>query len=131
MAPPKGQFGQTVAFLEYTEMENASLGIGGGSSSCFLGFKPPVPHSSFWCLGAPWGLMVGHKGDTATQGVLYPVVECGRLGLWLQSQFCPDPMTLIRSLLLSEPESPPQKGVYVGRGARQGEGLEYQSLPPD
>lgn len=43
MAPLKGQFGQTVAFLEYTEMENASLGIGGGSSTCFLGFKPPVP----------------------------------------------------------------------------------------
>lgn len=64
---------------------------------------------------------MGHKGDTATQGVLYPVVECGRLGLWLQSQFCPDPMTLIRSLLLSEPESPPQKGVDVGQGVRHGE----------
>lgn len=75
--------------------------------------------------------MAGHKGATATQAVLYPVVECGRLGLWLQSQFCPDPMTSIRSLLLSEPESPPQKGVDVGQRARHGEGLEYQSLPPD
>lgn len=54
VTPLKSQFGKRVVFLQYTGMENASLGTGGGPLSiCFLEPKRPVPPQQ---LSVTWSI---------------------------------------------------------------------------
>lgn len=108
MAPPKGQLRKIISFLEYREMENASLGSGGSSSStCFLSPTNPLPSALM-----PGRFLV----PRATSGLV--VVARNVLG---QPQLWPEHcVALIRSPYFFGPELPLKKCVAMGQGERHG-----------